>query len=218
MVPNVKDTPFGVKVLVATDDRKLRSQLKQMLDSWGYKVITASEPDEVRRLLATMSRPRIALIDWAMLRGGSVSFIETVREMVAREAVYVILVTDAKHKDEVLDGLRAGADDYIVTPFKPHELHVRVEVGRRVVRLQAELSDRIRALEDAKRQVKSLQGLIPICCYCHKVRDDSEVWNRLERYIEEHTEAQLSHGMCPDCLEKHFPGASREGSGEDDLG
>lgn len=53
-----------------------------------------------------------------------------------------------------------------------------------------------------EEEIKTLKGVIPICCYCHKIRDDQEIWQRLETYITEHSQALLSHGICPECYEK----------------
>jgi hypothetical protein len=60
----------------------------------------------------------------------------------------------------------------------------------------------VRELEDALARVKLLQGLLPICCYCKKIRNDRNYWQQVENYISEHSEAQFSHGICPDCYEK----------------
>jgi hypothetical protein len=63
----------------------------------------------------------------------------------------------------------------------------------------------IRDLNAALEEVRSLRGIIPICAHCKKIRDDRGAWNQLEAYIQRHSEAQFSHGICPDCVRKHFP-------------
>jgi sigma-B regulation protein RsbU (phosphoserine phosphatase) len=70
------------------------------------------------------------------------------------------------------------------------------------VELQQNLTDRVRALEEALARVKLLQGLLPICSYCKKIRDDQNYWQQVESYIAEHSQAQFSHSICPDCYEK----------------
>ncbi|MBE0583952.1 MAG: PAS domain-containing protein [Desulfofustis sp.] len=60
-------------------------------------------------------------------------------------------------------------------------------------------------LQKALGEIKTLRGILPICAHCKKIRDDSGYWNQLETYIKEHSEADLSHGICPDCLKKHYP-------------
>jgi sigma-B regulation protein RsbU (phosphoserine phosphatase) len=95
--------------------------------------------------------------------------------------------------------LEAGADDYLTKPFDPQELRARIKVGERILGLQTSLAERVTELEDALSRVKQLQGLLPICSYCKKIRDDQNYWEQVESYISKHTEAQFSHGICPDC-------------------
>ena len=82
------------------------------------------------------------------------------------------------------------------------ELRARVQVGSRVVQLQSALAERVNELEEAIASVKTLQGLLPICCYCKKIRDDGNYWHRVESYISGHANVRFSHGICPDCNEK----------------
>ena len=98
----------------------------------------------------------------------------------------------------------SGADDYITKPFDSEELRARIRVGIRILDLQEALSDRVRDLESALAQIRTLHGIIPICTRCHKIRDDAEIWQRLEIYIEQHSDAQFSHGLCPDCLRELY--------------
>jgi len=74
-------------------------------------------------------------------------------------------------------------------------------------RMEQQLHERLAELEDALAHVKRLQGIIPICAHCHSVRRDPENWQRLEAYVAEHSDAQFSHGICPACLERHYPSA-----------
>jgi hypothetical protein len=60
-------------------------------------------------------------------------------------------------------------------------------------------------LEASLARVKTLEGILPICMHCHKIRNDQESWQRIENYIQEHTDALFSHGLCPACLEKFYP-------------
>ena len=81
---------------------------------------------------------------------------------------------------------------------------MRISVGRKVVDLQALLAGRITELQAALAQIKTLQGILPICMYCKKIRDDKQYWQQVESYVSTHSEAQFSHGVCPDCYKKYL--------------
>jgi hypothetical protein len=74
-----------------------------------------------------------------------------------------------------------------------------------MLELQFALNSKIKELEDAINHIKTLQGILPICMYCHKIRTDDEAWERIESYLEKNTDAQFSHGLCPECLDKYYP-------------
>lgn len=74
-----------------------------------------------------------------------------------------------------------------------------------VVRSEKKLQDEKNKLQDALDEIKTLRGIIPICSHCRQVRDDEGLWKQMEEYIRTHSEAMFSHGICPDCLKKHYP-------------
>jgi response regulator RpfG family c-di-GMP phosphodiesterase len=114
---------------------------------------------------------------------------------------YLILLTAKSEKGDVVAGLEAGADDYITKPFSRQELHARIEVGLRISELQKNLAARIGELEDALSRIKQLQGLLPICSYCKKIRSDNDYWEQVDTYITKHSEVAFSHSICPTCYE-----------------
>jgi DNA-binding response OmpR family regulator len=112
-------------------------------------------------------------------------------------------LTTKSDKEDVVVGLDAGADDYVTKPFDREELRARVQVGLRVVQLQHALADRVNELEEALSRVKQLQGLLPICSFCKRVRNDQNYWQQVESYVTQHSEAKFSHSICPDCFEQY---------------
>ena len=127
-----------------------------------------------------------------------------VRKVKTSNPVYIILLTSLDRKSDIVAGLEAGADDYIVKPYDKGELKARIEVGRRVVKLQSDVTNRVQELKDALDHIQTLQGIIPICMHCHKIRDDKNAWKQMEIYITEHTDAQFSHGLCPTCERQYI--------------
>ena len=118
---------------------------------------------------------------------------------------YIIILTIKGEKVDIITGLEAGANDYLAKPFDPGELHARVEVGRRMVEMQDTLASKIGELRRALDQIKTLRGIIPICASCKKIRDDNGYWKQVEVYIRDHSEAEFSHGICPECVKELYP-------------
>jgi sigma-B regulation protein RsbU (phosphoserine phosphatase) len=194
-----------MEILIAEDDATSRMTLKAILNKFGYKVIETCNGDKAWQVLQKEDAPRLAILDWIMPGISGDNLCRKLRELLTFRPIYIILLTVRRDKADVIAGLEAGANDYIRKPFDREELRARVRVGERVVKLEAALFERIRELEDAAAHIKRLQGILPICMYCHKIRTDKESWEQLENYISEHSEAEFSHGICPQCMEKHSP-------------
>jgi DNA-binding response OmpR family regulator len=193
-----------VRVLIADDEATTRHLIQVTLGNWGFQVQAAEDGVEALRILKGPSPPEIALLDWVM---PGVDGLEVCRRMRAAQfsaPTYLILITARGGLENVVQGLEAGADDYVTKPFDPRELRARLHAGARVVQLQKALLERNQDLEDALKRVKQLQGLLPICSYCKKIRNDRNYWEQLDAYVASHSEAQFSHGVCPDCFEVHL--------------
>ena len=193
-----------MKILIAEDDLTSRRILEAILAKWNYEVIATSDGLEAWQALQTENAPPIAIIDWMMPGMDGVDFCRKIRQTQTLTPTYIILLTSKAQQEDVVAGLEAGANDYIRKPFEREELRARIQVGERVVELQAALADRVKMLEEAIVKIKTLQGLLPICSYCKKIRNDQDYWQQIETYVAEHTQAEFTHGICPDCLEKHI--------------
>ncbi len=192
----------AVKILVADDEPISRRLLETHLARWGYEVVGATDGAEACRVLERDDAPPLAIIDWMMPELDGLEVCRKIRAVPRNPATYIILLTVRDSGGDVVQGLDAGADDYVTKPFDREELRARVQVGVRVVALQTKLTERLADLEDALANLKRLQGLLPICSYCKKIRNDRNYWQQVETYISERSEAQFSHGICPDCYQK----------------
>lgn len=141
------------------------------------------------------------ILDWMMPGLDGLEICHRIRARVPARPTHIILLTARGGRENVVQGLQAGAHDYITKPFDRDELRARVQVGVRVIELQQALAERVRQLEEALACVKQLQGLLPICSYCKKIRNDRNYWQQVESYLSEHSDVQFSHGICPGCYE-----------------
>ena len=190
-----------MKVLIAEDDPMFCRLLTDLLAP-DYEIVTAVNGDEAWHMLQGEEAARLAVLDWMMPGLDGPTICRRVRDNPAVAVTYLLLVTSRETVDDVVAGLEAGADDYITKPFDPEIFRARLRVGKRVVELQSALAERVHELQEALARVRVLQGLLPICSYCKRIRDDGNYWEQLETYFSEHSDATFTHGVCPECYEK----------------
>ncbi len=188
-------------VLVADDHDVNRKLLRTLLSAEGYEVIEAADGNEALAFLKTATKPVVGLIDWEMPQVEGIEVCRETRALNPDTPLFLILVTVRDTKQDVVAGLQAGANDYITKPFDKTELLARVKIGSQMVELQQKLTEHVQELKDALISVKQLSGLLPICSYCKKIRDDQNYWQQVESYVGKHSEAKFSHSICPQCYE-----------------
>jgi len=188
-----------VQVVIAEDDRVTGEILARTLQRWNYATTLVGDGAEAWERLRVASEPTLAILDWMMPGMDGPEVCRRVREELPLANMYLLLVTARESRGDVVAGLDAGADDYVIKPFDPEELRARVGVGARVLGLQQKLAERVAELQAALSSVKQLRGLLPICSYCKRIRGDDQYWQQVEGYIAEHSDAQFSHGICPSC-------------------
>jgi CheY-like chemotaxis protein len=192
-----------MRVLIAEDDPVSRAMLEHVLMGWDYDVTTAQDGEEAWSVLNGENPPSLVILDWVMPGVYGDELCRRARLNPKTAGLYIIMVTQRTGEESIVQGLASGADDYVTKPYKINELRERIHVGERVLNLQAELNRRVRELEEALGKITRLEGIIPICAYCKKIRDDKDYWQQVEKYLQEHSAAVFSHSVCPDCYEKH---------------
>jgi phosphoserine phosphatase RsbU/P len=191
-----------MRILIAEDDLVSRAVLERTLRDWGHEVVVTCDGQAAWEELQREDAPKLALLDWMMPELDGPEVCRRDRELGRSTPTYIILLTAKHQKEDVVEGLDSGASDYIVKPFDRRELRSRVQAGQRIVELQQELAEQVQALQYALAQVHQLQGLLPICSYCKKIRGDGDYWDQVENYFASHAGVVFSHGICPDCYPK----------------
>jgi DNA-binding response OmpR family regulator len=178
-----------VKILIAEDDRVSRMVLSTGIRKCGYDVIDVADGQEAWRCYEKEAI-QVVITDWMMPNMDGLELTRLIRSARNPKYTYIIMLTALGGKDSYLEGMNAGVDDFITKPFDIDELNARLNVAARVLKLQEE--------------VRRLEGLLPICSYCKRIRLDDNSWEAVEVYVSNQTDASFSHGICPECYQVHL--------------
>ena len=139
--------------------------------------------------------------------------LDTVSKLVvAASHIPIVVLTGLANPEIGLEAVNAGAQDYLVKGQTSGEMLVRsIRYAIERKRIENEKAKVISELQEALAKVKLLSGFIPICASCKKIRDDTGYWRQIESYIREHSEAEFSHSICPDCSKNLYPQFQKEG-------
>jgi len=135
-----------MKVLVAEDDLTSRTILTAILQKWGYEVVSAVDGEQALEVLQQPDAPKLALLDWSMPGLSGVEVCSRLRDKQINDSIYIIILTAKSEKKNIVEGLNAGANDYIIKPYDNDELQARINVGKRMVEIQSELENAKSAL------------------------------------------------------------------------
>lgn len=203
-----------MRILIADDDDTSRTMLAGVLGKYGYEVESVPDGHEAWLRLKEKDAPKLVILDWMMPGMDGLEVLRRIREREDGESFYILLLTSRDEKKDIVEGLDAGANDYLPKPFNPGELRARVEVGRRMIFMQETLARKIEELRKAIEKIRTLRGIIPICAGCKKIRNDQGYWQQVEVYVKNHSDAEFSHGLCPECLTIMYPDLDLEADDE----
>lgn len=178
-----------MNVLIAEDDPVALGVAKAVLTAAGHQVSVA-ENGELALGLWQLSDQRVIVSDWLMPELDGLELCRRVRAVLDRPYTYFILQTSRSGRESFLAAMDAGVDDFVTKPVPADELKARIRVAERIIGL--------------REQLVTLEGLLSVCSYCKRIRNADGGWGSLERYIEKRSKAEFSHGVCPDCYEKHL--------------
>lgn len=176
-----------MEVLVAEDDLGTRRILEAALTKWGYPVRSYSNGRSALEELEKENAPRLAILDWLLPEMDGVEVCRRLQQSERTPPPYLILLTCMDRPEDIIAGLEAGADDYVVKPFKIDELQARIRVGRRVIELRAALTERDRLLG-----VAAMAGAV-----CHEMNQPLQIASMLAEHLlmDLHDPARLEEGI-----------------------
>jgi CheY-like chemotaxis protein len=178
-----------MRILAVDDEPTSRILLTRVLEHLGHEVTAAIDGASALDLLAADPVP-LVVTDWLMPGMDGLEFTRRLRAKIAAPYTYVLLLTGVEGRERWLTAMDAGVDDFLAKPIDEAVMGARLRVAERILHLTA--------------RNRTLARFIPICMYCKKARTDRNFWQDLDHYITESGDAQLSHGVCPDCNAKHM--------------
>ncbi len=183
-------------------DARLVVELLKRAEIDVYVTERVATLDEARKRLESQSYDAV-LLDMELPDGLGLDFLPVMKERTPQTPV--ILFTGRNERDLALRVIRAGGQDYLVkgrTNSEMMERAIRYSIERKKIEVERERL--VQELQEALIEVKTLSGLLPICAWCKKVRDDEGYYHQIESYITARTEARFSHGICPTCLKERY--------------
>jgi PleD family two-component response regulator len=160
-----------MRVLAAEDNPVFQSMLRTMLTRWGYEAVMARDGNEAWNILQGADAPRLAVLDWMMPGMDGVEICRRIRSAGREPYIYILLLTARNESQDLIEGMDAGADDYLTKPFNAHELRVRIRAGRRILDLQEELLQAREALREQATH-DGLTGLLNRAAILAKLDDE----------------------------------------------
>jgi DNA-binding response OmpR family regulator len=174
-----------MKILVVEDDSVSSTVLATRLRKLGHTVSTAENGKEAWFTFVRM-HPRLVITDWMMPEIDGLELTRRIRAEQRPRYTYIIMLTAMGGKEGYLEGMNAGADDFLTKPVDADTLNARLRVAERLLGLQ--------------EQVSQMEDLLPICAYCKRIRDGENEWQAVETYVGARTDASFASEICPDCL------------------
>lgn len=205
---------LGIKILYVEDEATAREQMASLLKRRVKELFVASNGRQGLALFKQHA-PELVVTDIRMPIMDGLTMVREIKRT-CRDAKIVVTTafTDFSYMAEAID---LGVDQYVVKPIDVEKLMAVIDkcaenIAQRssARQLQAEKEALLGELQAAMEKVKLLSGYLPICASCKKIRDDSGYWQQIESYIRDHSEAEFSHGICPDCARKLYPEVFKE--------
>lgn len=197
---------MAAKIMLVEDEVLVAEEIKSRLQKLGYVIpaVAASGKEAIRKV--EESQPDLILMDIKLK--GEMDGLTVARHIQDHSNIPLIFLT-AYADDETLQRAKITEPyGYILKPFNERELHIAIELALVKHKAERERRQLIRRLEETLAELKVLKGILPICASCKKIRNDKGDWEQLEMYIKERSQAEFSHGICPECARQLYPDSS----------
>jgi PleD family two-component response regulator len=195
---------FQPLVLIVDDVPENVELLYSVLKDEGYRFAIALNAAETYKAIKK-EVPDLILLDIMLPDGNGFALAEQIISTHQDRYIPIIFITARAHAEDKVKGFQSGGVDYITKPFEETEVSARVKTHIDLKLARQKQADLIQQLQQALNEVQQLRGIIPICARCKKVRNDEGFWMQVEHYISEHSQAEFSHGLCPNCMQAMYP-------------
>ena len=192
-------------ILIVDDNPDNLRLLSGLLSEHHYTVRLAQNG---KRALATSRKeaPDLVLLDIMMPEMDGFEVCRQLREDERTAHIPIIFISALDETTDKVKAFSQGGVDYISKPFQAEEVLARIKTHLSLSLLQLQLEKKNSELQKALDEIKILQGILPICASCKKIRNDDGTWEHIECYIMDHSEAEFTHGYCEECAQKLYPG------------
>ncbi len=177
-----------MKILTVEDDPIAQLLLESALKYLGHEPIVAADGEAAWAALSDRT-VRVVVSDWLMPGTDGLELCRRIRARGEGYVYFILLTQQSANEANQNAAIEAGVDDFLTKPVNPRELWMRLRVAERIL--------------GYTRQVRQLESFLPICSYCKNVRSDQNYWQQIESYMQSHAGTKFSHGVCPECVEKH---------------
>lgn len=192
-----------INILVVEDDPNVCIVLTTRLESLGYHICGTAETGLEAISGVYRYHPDIVTMD--ILLKGEMNGIEAAAKIAEGSDVPIIYMTCLSDQKVFERAIKTNPYSYITKPYDINELRSAIEIAMVKHEAAKERESLIAQLQKALQEVKTLTGLLPICASCKKIRNDDESWQQIEDYIASHSDADFTHGICPECAHRLYP-------------
>jgi phosphoserine phosphatase RsbU/P len=178
-----------MKILIVGSDSDSRGLLARELTELNHEIVEC-DSGESAWMAFRVQAPRVVITELPLAEVNGLELCRRIRGAKEAKYAYIIMLTSEVSKVKYLDAMNAGADEVLARPCDVADIVLRLRVAERLLQL--------------KTKVHQLEGLLPICSYCKRIRDGDETWQPVDRFVNQHSAASFSHGVCPDCYHDYI--------------